>query len=129
VSLPKTGSNVELAQAVYRALAEGAPTHELIHADAEYINPPYAVEPGTRPWAVALEQLREIYPDFSLEPLEYSAVGEDRVLVIAHARATGASGVTTDQRLAHLWTIRDGLIVRFEWYNDPAEAHAALGAG
>jgi ketosteroid isomerase-like protein len=129
VSLPKTDANVELARAVYRALADRGPTDGLIHPEAEYVNPPYAVDSGTLPWPVALERLREIYPDFSVEPQEFEAVGEDRVLVIAHARATGASGVTTDQRLAHVWTIRDGLIVRFEWYNDPAEAHAALRVG
>lgn len=129
MSLPKTDSNVELARAVYRALVDSGPTDELIHADAEYVNPPHAVEPGTRPWPVALERLLDIYPDFTLEPEEYSPVGNDQVLVIVRARATGASGVTTDQRLAHVWTIRDGLIVRFEWFNDPAEARAALGPG
>jgi ketosteroid isomerase-like protein len=129
VSLPKTDSNVELARAVYRALADRGPTDELIHADAEYVNPPYAVEPGTRPWSVALERLLDIYPDFTLEPEEYLPVGDDRVLVVVRARATGASGVTTDQRLAHVWTIRDGLIARLQWYNDLAEARTALGPG
>jgi ketosteroid isomerase-like protein len=124
-----TDSNVELARAVYRALADGVATDDLIHPDAEYVNPSHAVEPGTRPWSVALERLLEIYPDFALEPEAYDPVGDDRVLVLVRARATGASGVTTDQRLAHVWTVRDGLIVRFEWYNDPAEARAALGQG
>jgi hypothetical protein len=35
LSLPKTDSNVELARGVYRALADRAPTDELIHPDAE----------------------------------------------------------------------------------------------
>jgi ketosteroid isomerase-like protein len=126
VSAQETESNVALAQAVYRALADGGATDALIHEDAAYVNPPHAVEPGVRPWPVALERLLEVYPDFTLEPQKYVPIGDDRVLVIAHARATGASGVTTDQRLAHLWTIRDGMIVRFEWFNDPAEAYAAV---
>jgi len=125
----QTERNVELVRAVYRALADGASTDGLIHADAEYVNPPYAVEPGVRPWTVAIERLLEIYADFRLEPQEYTPIGADRVVVIAHARATGASGVATDQRLAHVWTIEDGLIVRFHWYNDPAEAWAAVEAG
>ena len=117
---------MELARAVYRTLAEGGSTEGLIHADAEYVNPPYAVEPGVRPWSVALERLLEIYPGFALEPSEFSPVGDDRVIVLAEARATGASGVSTTQMLAHVWTIEDGLVVRFQWFNDPAEARAAV---
>jgi hypothetical protein len=66
VSLPTTDSNVELARAVYRALADRVATDDLIHPDAEYVTPSHAVEPGTRPWSVGLERLLEIYPAFTL---------------------------------------------------------------
>ena len=125
----QTERNLELVRAVYRALADGGSTEGLIAADAEYVNPPYAVEPGVRPWSVALERLLEIYPTFALEPSEFVPVADDLLVVMAQARATGASGVSTTQSLVHVWTIRDGLGVRFHWFNDRDEAFAAVEAG
>lgn len=121
-------ANLELVRGIYGALAEWR-VPESIHPDAEYVNPPYAVEPGTRPWSVAIERLREIYPEFRMEPEEYVPVGDDQVMVVARANARGISGVDASARLGHLWTIRDGKAVRFEWFKDPAEAFEAIGLG
>ena len=121
--------NLEVVRSIYRALADGASTEHCIHADAEYVNPPYAVEPGIRPWPVAMQRLREIYADFQVEPEEYTEAGDDQVVVIVTARASGASGVATSQRLAHVWTIRDDKASRFRWFRDRDEALAALSAG
>jgi len=121
--------NLEVVRSIYRALADGASTEHCIHEDAEYVNPPYAVEPGTRPWAVAMQRLREIYADFHVEPEEYMETGEDQVVVIVTARASGASGVETSQRLAHVWTIRDDKASRFRWFSERDEEFAALSAG
>lgn len=49
------------------------------------------------------------------------------VVVIGVARGTGASGVELQWRQGYVWTIEDGRAVRFQWFNDPAEALEASG--
>lgn len=117
--------NLEIVRSIYVAMAAGeAP--DAIHADAGYENPAYAVEPGTGLWADAVERLREIYPDFRLEPREFIDAGE-HVVVIAEAHGRGASGVGVNQLLAHVWTMRDGKAAHFRWFKSREEALAAAG--
>jgi ketosteroid isomerase-like protein len=50
-----------------------------------------------------------------------------RVLALVRWRGKGkGSGVEMEAGGAHLWTFRDGLIVRFDVYRDREEARAAL---
>jgi ketosteroid isomerase-like protein len=51
----------------------------------------------------------------------------DRILALMRWRGKGKeSGVEMEAPGAHLWTFRDGLIVRFDVYRDRDEARAAL---
>jgi ketosteroid isomerase-like protein len=51
----------------------------------------------------------------------------DRILALMRWRGRGKeSGVQMEAPGAHLWTFRDGLIVRFDVYRDRDEARAAL---
>jgi ketosteroid isomerase-like protein len=118
--------NVEIVRAIYDAWAKQASAAHLIAADIEYVNPPYAVESGTRHDRKALASVQEVYPDFRVEPDRYIDANED-VVVIGLATGTGASGIRFERRQAHLWTIRDGKAIRFCWFNDPAEALEAAG--
>ena len=53
---------------------------------------------------------------------------DDRVLVFVRLTGSGAtSGAGFEIRIAHLWTLRDGRIVRGEGYADRAEALEAVG--
>lgn len=53
----------------------------------------------------------------------------DRILVLIHWTGRGkGSGVEIEGRGAHLWTFRDGLVVRHDTYRDRDEAQAALEA-
>ena len=50
--------------------------------------------------------------------------------VLAFIRVTGrgeASGAGFDIRIAHLWTLRDGVVVRGQGYGDRDEALEAIG--
>ena len=118
--------NVELVRAIYDRWAAGASNADLIAPDLEYVNPPYAVESGTVRDRSALGRVREVYPDFRMEPERFIDVGDD-VVVIGVARGTGASGVEIQWRQGYVWTVEDGRAVRFRWFNDPAEALAAVG--
>jgi uncharacterized protein len=52
----------------------------------------------------------------------------DRVLVFLRLRGSGvASGAEFDIRIAHLWTLRDGIVVRGEGYGNRDEALEAAG--
>jgi ketosteroid isomerase-like protein len=52
----------------------------------------------------------------------------DKVLVITTFRARGrGSSVDLDKYEPHVWTLRDGKVVRFEWFNDRDEAERAAG--
>jgi len=118
--------NVELVRALYESLAANGTIDDFVTDDFEYVNPPDAVEPGTRAGHASYRAVLEIYPDFHVEPERFFDLG-DEVLVIGIARGTGASGVELRSRFGFLWTIRDGRAVRFEWFTNPDEALAAKG--
>jgi ketosteroid isomerase-like protein len=51
----------------------------------------------------------------------------DRILVLVRWRGRGkGSGVEMEAEGAHLWTFRDGLVVRWDIYRDRDEARAAM---
>ena len=53
---------------------------------------------------------------------------DDRVLAFIRPTGRGhASGAEFDIRIAHLWTLRDGVVVRGEGYGDRDEALEAAG--
>ena len=118
--------NVDLVRALYAAWARGESVRDLVAEDLEYVNPPNAVEGGTKRGRRFLVGVLDVYPDFRVEPERYEDLG-DEVLVIGTARGTSASGLETRWQQGYIWTVRDGVIVRFRWFNDPAEALAAAG--
>jgi len=117
---------VEVVRTIYRLWSNGESARHLIDPEIEYVNPPYAVESGVRHGRTALGKIREVYPDFRVEPERFVAVGED-VVVIGIARGTSASGIEAKWRQGYVWTVRDGKAIRFRWFNDPAEAIEAVG--
>jgi hypothetical protein len=97
----------------------------------EYVNPPYAVEPGTRRgyegFEIAAQAIRAVYPTRRLEPLEFYDAGS-RVAVTARVVARGVgSSVEVDTERGYLFEVRDGKVVRFAWFNNPLEALKAMG--
>ena len=121
-----SAANVDVVRAIYDAWAEGKSARDFIDDDVEYVNPPYAVEPGTVRGRKAFGRIRDVYPEFRLEPERYIDAGDD-VVVIAKAHGRGASGLETQWRQGYVWTVRNGVAVRFRWFNDPREALEAAG--
>jgi ketosteroid isomerase-like protein len=118
--------NVELVRSIYRRWNAKESTSDLIDPQLEYVNPSYAVESGVRRDRATLGKIREVYPDFRVETERFVDVG-DEVVVVGTVHATSASGVEVKWRQGYVWTIRDGIAVRFRWFNDPAEAFEAVG--
>jgi ketosteroid isomerase-like protein len=93
--------------------------------EIEWVNPPDAVETGTRHGTQAFEGAQSAFGR------AYSSVGldverrlerGDGVGLIVETRYQGrGSGIKVRQRLGLAFTIRDGKVVRFEWSRQPEE--------
>jgi len=60
---------------------------------------------------------------WNLEEKEFFDVGEDRVLVTGRYQAKNkASGKELDAQFAHVWTLRDTLVLSFQQYTDTKQA-------
>jgi uncharacterized protein len=119
-------ANVELVREIYQRWSEGGSARHLIDPELEYVNPPYAVESGVSRGRGTLGRIRDVYPDFRVEPERFVDAGED-VVVTGVARGTSASGLEAQWRQGYVWTIRDGRAIRFRWFNQPEEALRAVG--
>lgn len=121
-----SAEDVEVIRTIYELWGRGERAGHLIDPELEYVNPDYAVEAGTRTGRGALGRIRDVYPDFRVEPERFIDAG-GRVVVIGVAHGTSTSGVDVTWRQGYIWEVRDGRAVSFHWFNDPAEALAAAG--
>jgi ketosteroid isomerase-like protein len=71
-------------------------------------------------WAAA-------WSEFSMEPEEFLDVGE-QVVMFVRMKATGvSSGLPLERQDAMVFAVRDGKVVRLDYYNNRAEALKAVG--
>ena len=131
------GVSRETVEIVRRAYEDGWYDREpqrlfaYMHEDAEFINPPEAVDAGVRR---GLEDIAKavlnMQSGFDESRHELRRVhGADDVLVAEvtfFARSRG-SRIDIAQTEAHTWTFREGKIARFEWGRDLEVALAAAG--
>jgi len=120
--------DVELIREIYDRWLRGDSVRGLVAEDLEYVNPPEAVEGGTKRGRHVLGRLSETYADVKITPAQIVDAGDGRVAVVANLEGVArASGVFIEWQLGFVWTVRDGQAVRFEWFRDPAEALRAAG--
>jgi len=72
------------------------------------------------------DELNDPWEQFTLEPDRFIDLGE-QVLVLSHFRARGRDGIEVRLPFAHLWTVRDGLVVRMDAFSGHEEALEAVG--
>ncbi len=128
--------NVEIVRRFYEeGLIDRDPDEilKLATADIEYVNPRYAVEPGTRkgPRAVAraMRGFSEVWVESRHELHELFDCGDIVVVAVSwHTRNRGSERELVQEE-AHTWTLRKGRIARFEWGTDLVEALETAGAG
>ena len=119
--------NVEVVRRIYDAWDREESARDFIAADVEYVNPSYAVEPGTRRGRKSFSVVRETYEDFELRVERFIDAGED-VVVLAHYTASGrGSRVPVAGEHGYVWTVHDGAAVRFQWFQSHREALEAAG--
>ena len=75
-----------------------------------------------------MASLKEDWEHFHHEPEEFFGLG-DEVVVFVHTSARGkSSGIDLDVPVGHLFSFREGKVVRFVTYLDRGEALRAAGA-
>jgi ketosteroid isomerase-like protein len=98
--------------------------------DVEYVNPPDAIEPGTRrgiddvmvafgavgAFETATSELQQLF-----------AAGDSVVAAVTFRARSRGSDVELAHEEAHTWTFRDGKVIRFDWCRDLAAALEAAG--
>jgi ketosteroid isomerase-like protein len=76
----------------------------------------------------ALDELQGAFEELSFEAERFIEAPDGEIVVIIRVRGRGrGSGIEIDNRIAHVWTYRDGEAVRLVVYEEPAEALEALG--
>jgi uncharacterized protein len=74
-----------------------------------------------------LRSFRRFWRQFEFEPVEIRDAG-DRVLAVVIERGRSArSDVEVNQLFVHVWTLRDGKVVRLEGFYDEEAALRAAG--
>jgi ketosteroid isomerase-like protein len=73
-----------------------------------------------------LGPLAQDVEDFQVVPEEILPVGDDRVVSFGQYKGKGAKGAV-DVRYAHLWTVRDEKVARFEQFVDTRLFGEAVG--
>ena len=124
--------NVEIVRAVYDCWRRGdfRATANKVAPNFEWKQLHGVVEPGSHVGADASRALRsifEIYEDLRVEAEEYVDAG-DTIVVVARAHGTARGrGLHMDQRLAFVWTVREGTPVQMEQYPNREDALKAVG--
>ena len=129
------GPNIEQMRRAYEALSGGEveTALELIDPEVEVRDRPEAPDPqtyhGHEGVRAAVQSTFDTFDLVEFEPERFVEAG-DRVVVVIRMRGRGKeSGVPVEDRIAHLWTLREGKAWRLQVYSDPeqaiTEAHAS----
>ena len=127
-------ANVEMVQEFFDVVGRGDidAALRLVRPDGEWVNPDYAMEPGTRSGTsgvrTALTALRDSFADLSFDIGEMIEL-EERVLVTGTFSGVGrASGAAFGpQPFGSIVTLADGKVQRYEWYLSVDEAREVAG--
>jgi ketosteroid isomerase-like protein len=124
--------SVEIVRRLYEAWQRDGygVVPELMDPDIEFVNPAYAVEPGTRHgydgFAAAARSLASVYSDYRVVAAQFYDAG-DRVAVRATVTTRSvARSVPIEAERGYVFDIRAGKVIRFAWFSDPTEALEAV---
>ena len=125
--------NVEVVRRIYDQYAAGDIDGLLSRVDPEIEFdlsdrlPDEGLHRGREAYRQFLKRTLELWADFQVE-VEGLLDGGDAVVAIIHTTATGrASGIEIDERVGHVFWLRDEIPYRFKVFSDRSEALAAAG--
>src|SRR5690348_7782836 len=130
-----SGENVKIVRRIYdEGLIDRDPETWLLDLAApeiEYVNPPYAVEPGVRRGAAevirAMRGFAEVWQNSRHELHELFDCGDCVVAAVSWYTRSRGSESELVQEEAHTWGLRRGRITRFEWGKDLETTLEAVG--
>jgi ketosteroid isomerase-like protein len=127
-----TRENVDTVRAMWDAFLGDHPVSGLAFCDAEIewdgTNlPDGKVARGHEAVIEHAMHWAEMWDDWKLEPEQFVAVGEDRVVMVLRETGRSDSGLHMDERHAEIYALRDGKIVYRKGFSDPREAFEAVG--
>lgn len=105
---------------------------DAMHPDVEFEDLPEAIEErhrrgrsGIEDWIASIEQ---VWEEARIDVEEVTELDERTLLVVYHfvARAKGI-GIEVQQRLTNLFTLQDGLVIRWRIFLSTDEAMEAFG--
>ena len=98
---------------------------DVFHPDAQYVNPPYAVESGTRQGRQQLTEVwRSLHEMFEFSEVDVLELREGPNGVFVQLRLEGhgrVSGAPTLLSQSHLLELRDGRAVSLAWFGTREE--------
>ncbi len=123
--------NVELVRAGFAAYNRGdldavLETHDV---DVEYVTLLLGNHRGKEALRRLFEENRETLTGYSLDPEELIDAGDQVVAVVRLGGAGRVSEITLDDRIAFLFTIQDGLLIRQQTFRNKDDAIEASGSG
>jgi len=125
-------ASLDVVRAVYAAWNREelpGPPH-LLDPKIEYVNPPDAMEPGTRhglaAFARAVAKTLEGWETWRMELEDMRSQGNDVAVVVRYRARGRASGLEVEGRESALWTVRDGRVVRYAWFHRDDDASQAM---
>ena len=124
--------NLEIVRALYEAWNGRRGRDEAIAflaEDFEFVNPHYAVEPGTHyghlGWSKAMDSLDAAFHRHGHEVDEVRDLGDRVLCFTTFVAETNPNTSAFRQDELHLWSLRNGKVTRLQWFHDRAEALAA----
>lgn len=132
--------NLEIVRRLYAAWDRGehpGPA-ELLDPEIEYVNPAGAIEPGVKRgrvgFAQAVANTLEGWSSWQMEPESFEASGNQVAVSVRFRARARRSGIEFQGRESALVTLRNGRVIRYEWFHGPDDARetlrrASLGAG
>jgi uncharacterized protein len=125
--------NLDVVRRAYEAMNAGdmGAFLGLLSRDVEWKAAKEGTDPGTYSGHTGVGRFYdtrlEVWDQLHQQPDQLIDRGESVVAVVRTRTRGKASGVELEQGSAHLWQLRDGKVVRFETFDQPAEALAASG--
>jgi ketosteroid isomerase-like protein len=125
--------NVEIVRRAFEVFNRDGPEAATAFLDSEIEwhdfpeQPDGSVHLGHEGFLEAVEQYAGGFEDFRVLIEEIFDHG-DQVIIYGRTIGRGrGSGATVEERRASVWTLRNGSIVRVEWFGTPGEALKAVG--
>jgi uncharacterized protein len=73
----------------------------------------------------AIDAQLEVFDEFMIDPEEFHEHGDHVAVPIRQRARGGVSGVEVEIRIGHLWTVKDGRVVRLEVFAAREDARRA----